>query len=83
MYRNDQQLHFVRRSYVHVRAVTTSHQDHKVLLIALASAIVGLWIACLPALTDSILTRLNVVVQRVRRPPRRSIVCIRGIGLPL
>ena len=52
------------RWYVHARAVTTSHQDHKVLLMVLGSAIVGLWIACLPAPTDSILTRLNVVVQR-------------------
>jgi hypothetical protein len=64
MYRNDQQLHFVRRPYVHARAVTTSHQDHKVLLMVPASAIVGLWIACLPPLTGSILTRLNVLVQR-------------------
>jgi hypothetical protein len=64
MYRNDQQLHFVRRPYVHVRAVSTSHQDHKVLLMVLASAIVVLWTAYLPALTDSILNGLNVVVQR-------------------
>jgi len=45
------------------RAVTTPHQDHKVLLMVLASAIV-LWIACLPALTSSILPHLSVVAQR-------------------
>jgi hypothetical protein len=44
MYRNAQQLRFVRRPYVHARAVTTSHQDHKFLLMVLASAIVALWI---------------------------------------
>jgi hypothetical protein len=32
--------------------------------MVLASAIIVLWIACLPALTGSILTGLNVVVQR-------------------
>jgi hypothetical protein len=64
MYRSEQQLHFVRRPYVHARAVTTSHQDHKFLLMVLASAIVVLWIGCLPALTGSILPQLNVVVQR-------------------
>jgi hypothetical protein len=64
MYRSEQQLHFVRRPYVHARAVTTSHQDHEFLLMVLASAIVVLWIGCLPALTGSILPQLNIVVQR-------------------
>jgi hypothetical protein len=64
MYRNEQQLHFVRRPYAHARAVSISHQDHKVLSLVLASAIVVLWIATLSALTGSILSRLNVVVHR-------------------
>jgi hypothetical protein len=62
MYRDKQQLHFVRRPYVRARAVSTSHQDRKVLV--LASVTVLLWIACLSALIGSILTKSNIVVQR-------------------
>jgi len=64
MHRNAQQLHFARRPYVRVRAVSPSHHDHKVLLIVLTSAIFVLWIACLWTLTGSILPKLNAVVQR-------------------
>jgi hypothetical protein len=63
MYRNAQQLHFARRPYVHARAVSTAYQDRKALLMVLVSSIVVLWIACLSALTGSILPKLNVVVQ--------------------
>ena len=62
MYTNAQYLR--RQPYVHARAVSTSHQDHKFQSIALASAIVVLWMACLSALTGSILPKLNVAVQR-------------------
>ena len=55
---------FVRRPYVRACAVSTSRQEHKVLLIVLASAIFVLWIACLWTLTGSILLKLNAVVQR-------------------
>jgi len=61
MYRNARQLHFVR-PHVHARAVSTSHQDHKVLLMVLASAIIVLGIACLSAVTGSMLPKLNIVM---------------------
>jgi hypothetical protein len=64
MYANAQKLDLGRRPCVHAPAVSTSHRDHKFRLIVLASASVGLWIACLSALTDSILPKLNVAVQR-------------------
>jgi hypothetical protein len=63
MYRDEHQLHFVRRPYVRARAVSTSHQERKALLMVLASVTILLWIACLSALTGSILTKLNIVVQ--------------------
>jgi hypothetical protein len=63
MYTNAQQLYLRRQPYVHARAVSTSHQDHKFLLIVLACAIVALWMACLSALTGFILPKLNVAVQ--------------------
>lgn len=59
-----QRLHFVRRPYLHARAASASHQDHKVLFMVLASAIFVLWIAFLWALTGSVLPKLNAVVQR-------------------
>ena len=59
-----QHLHYVRRPTGRTHAVSTSHQDHKVLLIVLTSAIFVLWIACLWTLTGSILPKLNAVVQR-------------------
>jgi hypothetical protein len=61
MHRNAQQLHFAGQPYVHARAVSTAYHGRKALLIVLASAIVVLWIACLSALTGSILSKLNVV----------------------
>ena len=60
MHRNAPQLYFSRRPYVHARAVTV-YQDRKALLMVLASAIVVLWIFCLSALTNSILSKLDVV----------------------
>ena len=72
MYRNDQQLHFVRRPYVHARAVTTSHQGHKILLMVLAGAIIALWIACLSALTGSTLPKLNIVMQH--QTPNETVI---------
>jgi hypothetical protein len=64
MYTKAWQLYLGRQPYVHARAVSPSHQDHKFRLIVLSSAIVALWIACLSALTGSILPKLNVAVQR-------------------
>jgi hypothetical protein len=58
-----QHLHYVRRPTGRTRAVGTSHQDHKVLIV-LTSAIFVLWIACFWTLTGSILPKLNAVVQR-------------------
>ena len=43
--------------------MNTLHQDHKVLLMVVATAIVLLWIACLSALNGSILSKLNAVLQ--------------------
>jgi hypothetical protein len=57
MYRDAQQLHFVSRPHFHARAVSTSHQD--LLLMVLASTIIVLWIVYLSALTGSILPKLN------------------------
>lgn len=63
MYRNEQELHFARRQSVDAHAMTASHQDHQVLLMVLASAIVVLWIACLSTLTAPFLPKLYVVAQ--------------------
>jgi hypothetical protein len=64
MYRDEQQLHFVHRPHVRARAVSTSREERKVLLVVFASVTILLWIACLSALTGSILTTSNIVVQR-------------------
>jgi hypothetical protein len=61
-----QQLHYTRRQYAHARAVdqVQEQNQHKItmmVLYALASAIIVLWMAYLPTLTGSILTILNIV----------------------
>ena len=68
MLRNEQHLHLARRPNVRARAVAIPHDDHKILMIiayALASAIILLWMAYLPAVTGSVLTKLNVVQQHI------------------
>jgi len=64
MLRNEQHLHLARWPNVRARAVAIPHDDHKILMIvayALASAIIVLWMAYRPAVTGSVLTKLNVV----------------------
>jgi len=63
---SQQQLHFMRQPYPRARAVTQVQEQnqHKVTMVvvyALVSAIIVLWMAYLPTLTGSILTILNVV----------------------
>jgi hypothetical protein len=77
MYGNAQKCHFVHRAPACARPANASHQDHKVLLMVVATAIILLWIACFSALTGSILTKL-MLWRSLRRPTRRSIVRVRG-----
>ena len=63
---SQQQLHFMRQPHAHARAVAqVKEQNHHAITMmvvyALASAIIVLWMAYLPTLTGSILTILNIV----------------------
>jgi hypothetical protein len=71
MYRNAQKFHFVHGAPA---CAKTSHQDHKVPLMVVATAIILLWIACFSTLTGPISTELNVVVQ-----PQTSDATINGV----
>ena len=63
---SQQQLQFMRQPYAHARAVAQVQEQnqHKITMMvvyALASAIIVLWMAYLPTLMGSILTILNIV----------------------
>jgi hypothetical protein len=63
---SQQQRHCTRRQYAHARAVAQVQEQnqHKITMVvvyALASAIIVLWMAYLPTLTGSILTNLNIL----------------------
>jgi len=63
---SQQQLHFMRQPNAHARAVALGQEQNQrkiamVVVYALVSAIIVLWMAYLPTLTGSILTILNVV----------------------
>jgi len=63
-----QQLHFMRQPYARARVVAQVQEQnqHKITMMvvyALASAIIALWMAYLPTLTGSILTNLNILPQ--------------------
>jgi hypothetical protein len=64
--RRQQQFHFMRQPYAHARAVAQVQEQnqHKITMMivyALLSAIIVLWLAYLPTLTGSILTNLQIV----------------------
>jgi hypothetical protein len=61
-----QQLHFMRRPYANARAVAQVQEQnqHKITMMivyALLTGIIVLWMAYLPGLTGSILTNLNIL----------------------
>jgi predicted PurR-regulated permease PerM len=63
---SQQQLHFMRQPYAHARAVVLGQEQNQrkiamMIVYALVSAIIVLWMAYLPTLTGSILTNLNIV----------------------
>ena len=63
---SQQQFHFMRQPHAHARAVAqVQEQNHHAIIMmviyALVSAIIVLWMAYLPTLTGSILTNLNIV----------------------